>query len=72
MTEDTLDKWTQIHSKFRKQFTRNISDDHPRRKSAWHDGMPVIAMATDLQYEMQAKCQPVHQSLQIKWHRGRY
>lgn len=67
-----MDKWTQIHSKFRKQFTRNISDDHPRGKSAWHDGMPVIAMATDLPYEMQAKCQPVHQSLQIKWHRGRY
>ena len=45
-----------------KHFTRNILVD------LWHDGMPVITMATHLPHEIKAKCQPVHWNPEINWH----
>ena len=41
---------------FLKHSARNISVDHVRRTSVWYGGMPVIAMATELSLEIEAKC----------------
>ena len=52
MVEDTSDKWTLVHSSWRK---RNISVDYARRTSVWYDGMPFITMAADLPHEIEAE-----------------
>lgn len=41
----TLREWTQIHSTWRKQFTRNSSIEKGHRTSTWFDGIPVMPMA---------------------------
>ena len=51
MVEDTLEKWTLVHSNW---LERNISVDCARRMSAWYDGMSFTTMATDLPHEIEA------------------